>query len=88
MKIKNVKNAKNTTMFYYVMSYNPDYSINTEIVELTIEEVNNINANEDIKLLDVLVREANVKIENLAGIYTSDKIMNDCLFAGKLFRLF
>lgn len=83
-----IKSAKNTTMFYYVMSYNPDYSINTEIVGLTIEEVNNITANEDIKLLDVLLSESNVKIENLAGVYTSDKIMDDYLFAGKLFRLF
>ena len=83
-----IKSAKNTTMFYYVMSYNPDYSINTEVVTLTVEEVNNINANEDIKLLDVLLSESNVKIENLAGVYTSDKIMDDCLFAGKLFRLF
>lgn len=75
-------------MFYYVMSYNPDYSINTEVVTLTIEELNNINANKDIKLFDVLLSEANVNSNNLVGVYTSNEVDNDKLFANKLYKIF
>mgnify|MGYP003294162292 CR=1 FL=1 len=75
-------------MFYYVMSYNPDYSINTEVVTLTVEELNNINSNEDIKLLNVLLSEANVNINNLVGVYTSNEVSNDKLFANKLYKIF
>lgn len=75
-------------MFYYVMSYNPDYSINTEVVSLTIEELNNINSSEDIKLLDVLLSEASVNANNLVGVYTSNEINNDKLFANKLYKIF
>ena len=75
-------------MFYYVMSYNPDYSINTEVVTLTVEELNNINTDEDIKLLDVLLSEANTNINNLVGVYTSNEISNDQLFANKLYKIF
>ena len=75
-------------MFYYVMSYNPDYSINTDIVALTIEELNAINTNEDIDLLDVLLSEAEVKVNNLVGVYTSNEVDNDKLFANKLYKIF
>lgn len=75
-------------MFYYVMSYNPDYSINTEVVTLTVEELNNINTDEDIKLLDVLLSEVNVNVNNLVGIYTSNEVNNDKLFANKLYKIF
>lgn len=75
-------------MFYYVMSYNPDYSINTEVCYLTIEELNDINTDENIKLLDVLLSEANVNINNLIGIYTSNEISNEQLFANKLYKIF
>jgi hypothetical protein len=80
--------VKKMKMFYYVMSYNPDYSINTEVVSLTIEELNNINTNEDIKLLDVLLSETNVNANNLVGVYTSNEVNNDKLFANKLYRIF
>ena len=75
-------------MFYYVMSYNPDYSINTDIVTLTIEELNAINTNEDITLFEVLLSEAEVKVNNLVGVYTSSEVNNDKLFASKLYRIF
>lgn len=75
-------------MFYYVMSYNPDYSINTEVVTLTVEELNNINTDENIKLFDVLLSEANVNVNNLIGIYTSNEVDNDQLFANKLYKIF
>ena len=75
-------------MFYYVMSYNPDYSINTEVVALTIEELNAINTNEDITLFEVLLSEAEVKVNNLVGVYTSNEVDNDKLFANKLYKIF
>ena len=75
-------------MFYYVMSYNPDYSINTDVVALTVEELNNINTSEDITLLEVLLSEAEVKVNNLVGVYTSNEVNNDKLFANKLYKIF
>ena len=75
-------------MFYYVMSYNPDYSINTDIVTLTIEELNAINTNEDITLLEVLLSEAETNVNNLVGVYTSNEVDNDKLFANKLYKIF
>lgn len=78
-------------MYYYVMSYNEDYSIRTDIATLTIEDVNLLNDN-NLDLLDALLIDVNkdnekIKRENVTAVYTSDRVIDDYLFASKLIRI-
>ena len=79
---------KATIMYYHVMSYNPDYSIRHDVISLSHKELSQIIQNKDITLKGVLCFEAGIDYNNLCGIYTSDKIENDTMFADKLYRIY
>lgn len=73
-------------MFYYVMSYNEDYSIRTDIIALTSEDINNSH-DIGMSLVD-LVCPKNVDKNNICAIYTSDKVEDDRLFENKLYMVY
>lgn len=73
-------------MFYYVMSYNEDYSIRTDIITLTSDDINNSH-DIGMSLVD-LVCPKDVNKNNICAIYTSDKVEDDRLFENKLYMVY